>query len=332
MSRLSKLVMPSVLVGLLSCCVLAKAEAPAPPKGATTGVEAKAGAPLTDESLGQMLRGLGYEPEVVNTLEDGRKVYRIHMKQDGWTFHFTILLSPDRSVLWVESYLGNVPAGDKIQAEAVLKLLKLNADSTGKGKFVVTAHGELWLWMPQDNIGITPSLLRSHLELTGRIVKDTMSHWKTGRWTAEGKEAMAFQTRVETLYGKVREAYQEFYRELNPIFEGRAVDRDRLKKAHAKLLRTVREVRDSLKGMETPDSPAAREMLDGYLRVLEAEEASISTEMADIMRIVEDGKLSASDRVAKIRGLIDQMVKKEEGVFKALQVAYASFRKHYGEI
>jgi len=332
MSRLSKWVMPSVLVGLLSCCVLVQAEPPAPPKGAPAGAEVKTGAPLTDETLPQMLRGLGYEPEVTYSFDDGRKAYRIRVKQDGWNFSFTVLLSPDRTVLWIESYLGPVPAEDKLQAEALLKILKLNADGTGKAKFVVTSNGELWLWAPQDNVGITPTLLRERLEMTARTIKDTAAHWKTGRWTADGKEAMAFQQKVETIYGKVREAYQEFYRELNPIFEGRAVDRERLKKAQAKLLRTIREARESLKALPTPESVAARELLDSYLRVLDAEEASIATEMAEIVRVVEDGKMSASDRVTKIRGLIDRMVKKEEGVFKALQAAYGNFGKHYGDL
>ncbi len=327
MLRLTKLLLPGILLGLMTSCVLA--DGPTPLPGApTAGAEVKPGAPLTDEILLQMLRGLGYEPGKITPLSDGRKMYEVCVKRDGWTIYLTVLLSPDRSVVWIESYLGRVPADDKIMAEALLKIVKLNAQ-VGTAKFVITPSGELWLWMPVSNHGITPNHLRTALDYMVGHVKDTVAFWKTGVWTAEGKAAFAFRDKIDTLHGKVREAFQEFLRELNPVSDGRPVDRSRLKKAHEKLLQTVRTVRESMKALDVPNAPVVRELLDAYLRLLEADEAFFTNELAEVVALIEDGKVAPADVVTKINQLLGQLAKKEEAAVKAYRLAYENFRKQY---
>src|SRR5579871_4846829 len=250
MSRLCKWVMPGVLAGLLSTCVLANADSPAPPPGGVTESKTVAAAPLTDETLLQMLRGLGFEPENVSAPDSRHKIYRIKLNRDGWNFVLDVQISPDQTVLWVQAYLGQIPATEQIQSEVLVTVLKLNAGGMGKTKFVITTKGELCLWKPVDNVAITPARLRGEMENLAATIKETAPHWKTGRWTAEGKKGMIFQEKVETLYGKVRAAYQDFYKELNPVYDGQPVDQQRLKQAHTRLLSTIREVRDSLKGLE----------------------------------------------------------------------------------
>jgi hypothetical protein len=259
MLRPSKWVMPVVLLGLLSCCVLA--DPPVPPKGAPAGIPSQQTGPMTDEALLQMLRGLGYEPKI-STLNNGGKMYEISVSRGGLTYSFNLSLSSDKTVIWIQVALARIPVENKVQSEAPLKILKLNDSSTGKAKFTIKKSGYLYLAMPLDNEGVTPARLRTAIEGLAGYAKNTAAYWKTSAWTVEGKEAIAFKDKVEALYGKVRDAYREFTRELNPALEGRPVDLDRLKQAHAKLMQTIREVRESMKGLDVPNTPAARELLD----------------------------------------------------------------------
>ncbi len=321
----SKRLLPGVLLGVLGLTSLVMAGPPAPPAGA----DSKPGDVLTEDGLLQMLRGLGYEPRVENP-EGGAKSYTVKVTQNGLDFYFTVTLSKDKSVVWIYTWLGHVPAADKVLPEPLLRILQLNGQ-VGTARFEVTQDGYLILEMPMDNHGITPMRLRGAFEGLMSIFLNHKDELKTGLWSKEGQQAAAFKTKIEALYGRVREAYQEFFAALQPIYDGGTVDRERLKKAHAKLVQAIHEAREGLKGLEVPNTPAAHELYSAYERELDLEEALAGNELAQAVGAIEDGKGNA-DSAAKAKDLINQWTQKTNVTWNALNAAYASFRKYYGDM
>jgi hypothetical protein len=332
MSLRNKGIIPGVVFSLLTWCLVAGAQAPDALKvPAATSSDGKQATALTDETLLQMLRGMGYEPKV-DTNNDGSKSYTIHFEREGWCYYFRISLSPDKSVLWISTSLGDVPPGQKIRPEALLKILELNRSGLGKARFSISDRGTLFLSIPLDNRGVTPALIRDAVDELVANVKETQPYWKTGTWTAEGQEAAAYKTKVEAVYQKVRQAYSEYYQAIAPARNGQPVDRERLEKAHANLLRTIREAKMALKALDVPATPAARQLQDAYVRILERDEALANNEMAEVVKIAVDGKMSASDKSGKINQLLAEVSKKLDEVWKMENQAEDNFRKEYGNI
>jgi hypothetical protein len=326
MLPLSKKVLPAVVFGVLALSALSLASPPAPPAG-PFGQPSGA---LTDDTLLQMLRGLGYEP-TVQTYDDGSKGYTVRIERDGWTFVFTVSLSRGKSVVWISTGLGRVPPGTKVLPEPLLKLLQLNG-TMGTARFSITSDGYLKLDMPITNKDVTPADLRDAFELMMRLIMDNAPYWKTGLWTTEGQQAAAFKAKLEALYGRVREAYQAFLAALQPAYEGGPVDRERLHRAHANLVKTIRGVREAMKGLDVPDSPAAREMMGAYQRLIDADESIAGSELAKVVQLVDDSSASATDRAGKVKELMGQADQKEQVALKELDTAYADFFKFYGNI
>lgn len=323
----SKLLLSGVLVSLVSFGMLARAETSTVKEPSPTGTETRTAAPLTFDALVQMLRGLGYEV-TVKTNDNGSKTCHVKFKQDSWTYNFTLELSGDQSVIWVGAYLKPIPPGDKILPEALLKLLQLNT-AMGKASFMVR-DGYLYLYLPIDNNDVTPGRLRLAIDNLAGTIKQTAAAWNTGAWTAEGKDATAIKSKIDGLYRTLLDSAAEFSRALNPIFNGGAVDREQLKKAHAKVLQTLREIRQAMKGIRAPEGSPARDLVDAYEKLFEAYESIFKTELAEVVRIIEDDSIDAPARLAKVRTILEGLAKKDEAISKNLAQVLDKFRKQYG--
>jgi hypothetical protein len=114
-------------VGLLALAVTVRPamaddddDAPKPKKPApkaTTGA-------LTDESLGALLEKLGYEAKAQNSKTG--TYYSIEFEEDGWTFRYTVSLSPNKKFLWISTSVVTLSEGTKLPAETLLRLLEEN--------------------------------------------------------------------------------------------------------------------------------------------------------------------------------------------------------------
>jgi hypothetical protein len=123
-----KKLMTLVAAGLITAAVLAKPvqaddkeDAKPPSKPAP-----KAAVPaLTDESLGVLLEQLGYETKSEKT-KSGGMIYSIEFDQDGWTFRYDVILSPNKKFLWITTSVCTLSPGMKPSAEAWQKLMEEN--------------------------------------------------------------------------------------------------------------------------------------------------------------------------------------------------------------
>ena len=131
--------------------------------------KAAAGA-LTDESLGALLEKLGYEAKAEKTKTG--TVYFLEFEQDGWTFRFTVSLSPNKKFLWVSTSVCTLPEGKKPSADALLKLLeatdRMGPTMVGYDAKYRQVRVSVALW----NRGITASLLKEQLGFFTNNVKE----------------------------------------------------------------------------------------------------------------------------------------------------------------
>jgi hypothetical protein len=137
-------------------------------KPAATEKLAKVVAPLTDDSLKEMLENMGYDVKVEK--QEKTSVYTVKIDQGTWTYFINVALSNDKDQLWITSAVTDVPADGKVPAEMLLRLLEEN-DHIGPGavfydkKFKKIKVGMALL----NHGGVTPAVLHTYL---GDYLKD----------------------------------------------------------------------------------------------------------------------------------------------------------------
>ena len=66
-----------------------------------------------------MLRGLGYEPYQTGNFTEGGKYYWVRVERAGWTCNVRFRLSPSTQIVWLQTYLGEVPPTGQVLPEAL---------------------------------------------------------------------------------------------------------------------------------------------------------------------------------------------------------------------
>jgi hypothetical protein len=152
------------------------------PKGDTSG-PAPGGVVLTIESLSTMLENMGYEPKS-GQYNDGAKYLTISIPRNTWTFAIGLDLSPDKSQIWLSSYLAEVKEPEKVKAEQVFKLLEAN-NSIWPCYFVYyTSSKGLSIYRPLKNLDVKPVLMKNTLEAHMNAIETTAALWDVSKWTA----------------------------------------------------------------------------------------------------------------------------------------------------
>lgn len=153
------------------------------PKGDTTG-PAPGGVVLTVDSLETMLENMGYEPKA-GKYNDGTKYLTVSIARGTWTFAIGLDLSPDKSQIWLSSYLAEVKDPAKVKPEPLLKLLEAN-NAIWPCYFVYfTSHNGLSIYRPLKNLDLKPALLKNTLESHMNAIESTAGLWDVSKWTAE---------------------------------------------------------------------------------------------------------------------------------------------------
>jgi hypothetical protein len=150
-----------VLAGIttLGLGLAARADTPAPAPKADK--PATVAAPLTDESLAQMLTVMGYEfrAEPVK----GTVIYHVNLDQDGWTFHLQVALSNDKNNLWISSAVVNL-TNDMAQGANLQRLLEENENIGPDTIYYDKKTKRISLQLPMLNKGgISPVVFRTYL-------------------------------------------------------------------------------------------------------------------------------------------------------------------------
>jgi hypothetical protein len=144
------------------------------PKKATP--KAAAGA-LTDESLGDLLEKLGYEAKGQKTKTG--MYYSIEFEEDGWTFRYSVSLSPNKKFVWISTSVLTLSEGANIPADALMKLLEEN-DRIGPTTISYDKQiKQIRVAVALFNRGITASALKeqmgyftANVKAVGKLVAD----------------------------------------------------------------------------------------------------------------------------------------------------------------
>lgn len=151
------------------------------PKGDTTG-PAPGGVVLTIDSLQTMLENMGYEPKT-GQYGDGTKYVTVSIARGTWTFAIGLDLSPDKSQIWLSSYLVEVKEPSQVKPEPLYKLLEAN-NAIWPCYFVYfTSSNGLSIYRPLKNLDVKPALLKNTLESHMNAIESTAGLWDASKWT-----------------------------------------------------------------------------------------------------------------------------------------------------
>ena len=156
-------------IGLVS---FSTAQQPTP---TPTPVQAKDTGVLTEESLKEMLTNLGFEPNGLKGT-DGRTLFYIKVTRANTTYTPYVCISPSKTKIWAQTSLGDLTAEDP--AARSLKFLELNL-STGPSHFVyIPKDKTVYMFSPMDNRGVTPKILKDHIDGMVDNCEKTKEHWQ----------------------------------------------------------------------------------------------------------------------------------------------------------
>jgi hypothetical protein len=163
----------STTIGLaiLLGCASSGAQAGFPEKGLVESPESNP-AQLTDDTLKQMLTGMGYEPKALH------KGFLLAIKQDTWTINMQVVLSPDQNKMGMNANLGKVEDTAAVPASTWLQLLISNGDIDPSAFYYDKDQKKLYLHRSFDNRGITPAILRREIDSFSSQVRSTEDLWK----------------------------------------------------------------------------------------------------------------------------------------------------------
>jgi hypothetical protein len=127
---------------------------------------------LSDDSLRQMLDGLGLEPKALS------KGYLIVIKRDSWTYNIQLVLSADRSKLGMNANLGIIEDADSVTASQWKALMEANGSIEPSFFYFDADKKKLYLHRVLDNRGLTAAYVRSQIDTFISDMKSTADLWK----------------------------------------------------------------------------------------------------------------------------------------------------------
>lgn len=183
------------LLGLLAATLLGiggatlRADDPKPadtakPAAKAEGKPTAAGKKLTDDELLKMIEDLGYE--IISRPKETDAIKRVNIMVKRGTFECPMsvnLSSGDHDQLMAFVNLGKLGEAELANAPALGKLLELNDGIMGQCQFRINSKTKvLWLARISENRGVTPKVLRDHIEETLAAAYDNQDAWDTSKW------------------------------------------------------------------------------------------------------------------------------------------------------
>ncbi len=174
-----------------------RADEPTAPAAAKTAPATPAGKKLTDDDLVKMIEDLGYE--VTRPPQPGDAVKRVRIKVTRGNFDCPMNVNLGNNGETLLSFVNLGVPTDAALADAprLMKLLQQNDGllDGGRVQFRMNPTSKaIFLARTVDNRGITPKLLREHIEQTVAAANDTQDLWDHAKW---GKGDTKADTRTE---------------------------------------------------------------------------------------------------------------------------------------
>ena len=180
----------AVTAAALTLGTTTNAQEPTPTPAPAKTTATQAGKKLTDDELMKMLDDLGYEITKRPAETDTVKRVQIKVSRGKMDVPLSINLNGDKSLLMAYVNVGKMGDAELANSAALLKLLELNDGFLvdGKGKFLVNPKTKiLWMSATSENRGITPKVLRDHIEGVVASVCDHEDAWDFSKWPKAGE-------------------------------------------------------------------------------------------------------------------------------------------------
>ncbi len=179
----------ALLTAALLTGTTATAQEPTPTPTAAKPAPAATVKKLTDDELMKLVEDLGFEITKRPAETDAVKRVNIKVTRGDMDVPMSINLNGDKSLVMAFVTVGKMGEAELGNAPALLKLLELNDGllTAGKGKFLVNAKTKvLWMSAVSENRGVTPKVLRDHIEETVAAVCDHRDAWDFTKWAKPG--------------------------------------------------------------------------------------------------------------------------------------------------
>lgn len=153
---------------------------------------------LTDESLGNLLKAMGFDAQLEEKRYDF--VFKATIEKEEWDLSMSAVLSQDGSSIWVMAWLDELPkSAADVPRTALLRLLSDN-DKLGKGKFFtyIASNRRFVLQRVVPNEAISSEKFRAVLDDIGQSVVATHPHWSVSNWSAPSTEDPAQTAKTGT--------------------------------------------------------------------------------------------------------------------------------------
>jgi hypothetical protein len=140
--------------------------------GATTASMPAEGQELVDDTLKQMLDGMGMEPKALS------KGFLVALKQGTWTINLQVVISANKEKIGLNANLGKIDDPDSVTASQWRAMLIANGDIDPTAFYFDKDQKKLYLHRSFDNRGVTPAFLRREIEGFAAHVRSTEALWK----------------------------------------------------------------------------------------------------------------------------------------------------------
>jgi len=140
--------------------------------GATTASMPAEGQELVDDTLKQMLDGMGMEPKALS------KGFLVALKQGTWTINLQVVISANKEKIGLNANLGKIDDPDSVTASQWRAMLISNGDIDPTAFYFDKDQKKLYLHRSFDNRAVTPAFLRKEIESFAANVRGTEALWK----------------------------------------------------------------------------------------------------------------------------------------------------------
>lgn len=140
--------------------------------GAATANMPAEGQELVNDTLKQMLDGMGMEPKALS------KGFLVALKQDTWTINLQVVISANKEKIGLNANLGKVDDPDSVTASQWRAMLISNGDIDPTAFYFDKDQKKLYLHRSFDNRAVMPAFLRREIESFAANVRSTEALWK----------------------------------------------------------------------------------------------------------------------------------------------------------
>lgn len=161
----------------------------------TKSTASTASGSLSEESLGELLRAMGLQPEKVEKRYD----FAFKAKHEGeeWKLSMSAVLSQNSNSVWIMAWLDKLPSSAAdVPRTSLLRLLAAN-DQLGKGKFFayIPSNKRFVLQRVIPNRNVSTRAFQALLQDLGFSVVETYPVWSVAGWKEGGSNIAGAQTK-----------------------------------------------------------------------------------------------------------------------------------------